>query len=280
MSRTRRKQRKRESDMMRSKNIVLTILMLCTAWTVTGAQTDNFAAVEDSMNLIKLDAAYVYGESYGTDRDLTLEGALKDLAFYCNEIRHEAGKDSLAVSNLMANVKELVYCRADKYTAFVYIPVEKMLSLTASRPNAGGTNSNTAQASHRPQPPRRPEPPRKPEKTEPPRKEEKPEPPVRNMQLAGTTLDELSRTLSTQDNLVEIKTFLSEFKKDGRVTATGATTQAAEVPADAYSILFDGMGGVLSVLSPMSAGPQMNYRTNLEDNQSNHSNCKFIIWYR
>lgn len=262
--------------MMRSKNIVLSILMLCTAWAAAGAQTDNFAAVEDSMNLIKLDAAYVYGEAYDTNRDLALEGALKDLAFYCNEIRNEAGKDSLGIFNLMANVKELVYCKADKYTAFVYIPVEKMLSLTASRPNAGNTNGSTAAT----QPPRRPEPPRKPEKTEPPRTPEKPEPPVRNMQLAGTTLDELSRTLSTQDNLVEVKSFLSEFKKDGRVTATGATTQAAEVPADAYSILFDGMGGVLSVLSPRSAGPQMNYRTNLEDNQSNHSNCKFIIWYR
>ena len=257
--------------MTRGKNIVLTVLMLCMTWIGAGAQTNDFAAVEDSINLIKLDAGYVYGESYGTDRDLALEGALKDLAFYCNEIRNEAGKDSLAVSSLMANVRELVYCKAAKYTAVVYIPVEKMLSLTASRPNAGRTNGDAAQTSHRPEPPRRPEPPQKPEK---------PEPPVRDMQLAGTALDELTRTLSTQDNLVEIKSFLSEFKKDGRVHTTGATTQVAEVPADAYSILFDGMGGVLSVLSPKAAGTQMNYRTNLEDNHSNHSNCKFIIWYR
>ena len=90
---------------------------------------------------------------------------------------------------------------------------------------------------------------------------------------------EIEKFLLTQDNFSEIKSFLSDMKRNGKIVETGATDSPNNLPQDANLILMDGLGGILAILSPSGGQGRINYKTQKSDSENNY-NSKFIVWYR
>lgn len=236
--------------------------------------------MEGRMNKIKLDGKNVFGEDTNGSEEKALKNALYDLLVTANESRGENGLPNLSVEDIQGNVTTLNYKKGGRYTYLVYLPLSQIMKM-----QPGGGREDTAytppppQKETSPATPSRPTSPAVPARQEPPRQETPSYPAMptaQNSVLPGTVLE----TLSAQDNWVEIKGFLGRFKKEGKISETGAETSFVQVPADAYAILIDDKGGILAILSPKNSSNRINYKTNKEDNESNYSNCKFIVWYR
>ena len=90
---------------------------------------------------------------------------------------------------------------------------------------------------------------------------------------------EIEDFLISQDNFSEIKPFLSEMKRSGKISETGATDSLSGLPQDAALVLMDEFGGILAVLSPANPQGRTNYRTHKADSENNY-NSKFILWYK
>lgn len=230
--------------------------------------------IEVKMDEIKLDEKYIYGEDYSENKDIAYDNALLELLTTANEIRSERGLEMLKTSDLQPMVRELRYNKGQRYTVFVYIPLSVMLEMNSKshsdvvpsnvRPNRSESGLLTQTQS-------------KPESNNP----------TQGANVAPTQLSEMTplskdilMTIVGQDNWIEIRGFLSQYKKDGIIKETGNVQNFADIPNDAYSILIDEMGGILSILSPKNGQNRINCKTNKQDNETNYPNCKFIVWYK
>lgn len=99
--------------------------------------------------------------------------------------------------------------------------------------------------------------------------------PITSSEEAG----EVEDFLVTQDNFSEIKSFLSDMKRKGKIVETGALDAISGLPKDASLILIDELGGILAVLSPVNPQGRINYRTHKLDSENNYKS-KFIVWYK
>ncbi len=228
--------------------------------------------IERQMDEVKMDESMVFGEDFNEDKSIAYNNALLDLLNVANEVRAEKGCDALGVPDIQTVVQELVSKNKERYYVVVYMPIDRLLSITRSSrsevvsqfapaPSLPAGNSATSspagQSSGAPD----------------------------RSGYAGTSMsspfsNEVLETLCNQDNWTEIKGFLSGFKNRGLIKETGYGTSPADVPADAYTILIDEMYGILAILSPKNAHNRINHRTNNPDSETNYSNCKVIVWYR
>lgn len=260
--------------MIRSKIRTIAIILTCLSAVFGYGQTPE--EIESKMDEIKLDERFVYGEDFNDDKDIAFQNALTELTTYANELRTEKRKDILNSSDLLIVVKELNYQRGNRQTVLVYLPLSQMLDITSKShsdivaQNALLQSSQTNIATQ--------------QKIE----QEQKFTFVPNRQLESTQSapnqaqlpDDIMQTLCSQDNWLEIKGFLTAYKGEGRISSVGNVLSYAEVPDDAYAILMDDMGGILSILSPKNSNNRINYRTNQIDSETNHNNCKFIVWYK
>lgn len=229
--------------------------------------------IEKKMDEIKMDEAFIYGEDYNDNKDMAYQNALTELLSSINEMRGEKGKDYITVSDIQPILKELRYTKSTRNVSFLYIPINQALSLTpkqkidvaTTEPNSTPNNNAIVQN----------------QITEDNSKFTfVPNTPQPNNNAISTSDKGILETLCSQDNWVEIKGFLTSFKKEGKIKETGNCLSYAEVPDDAYSILMDEMGGILSIMSPKTSPNRINHKTNQTDNENNHTNCKFIVWYK
>lgn len=95
-----------------------------------------------------------------------------------------------------------------------------------------------------------------------------------------TALDSETKILCGQGEWMEVRGLMLQYKKAGKIKETGNVQTFGEVPADAYAILIDARGGILSILSPDKGQGRTNCKTNKTDNVSNYPNSKFFVWYR
>lgn len=246
-------------------------VFLCTAAMAQGV------GVEARIDSIKLDESFVYGESYDENAALAYDNALSDLLVTANELRAAQGRDLLAKGSLQVRVKELTYTFGQRNTVFLYIPVDEMLAL-ADKPLGGVVQQASQQ-----QPVQQQQQPVQ----QPAQQSQQPAQPQGNHYVPSTPQstvttpqlpDDVTRTICGQDNWVEIKSFLSEYKHSGKISQTGATKALAEAPADAYAILMDGMGGIISILAPVANGQRAELKANGKTSDNNE--CKFIVWYK
>lgn len=260
--------------MIRSKIRSLAILLTCISALWSNAQTPE--EIESKMDEIKLDAGYVYGEDFNDGKDIAFQNALTELTAYANELRAEKGKEILNSSDLLTVVKELKYQRGNRHIVLVYLPLSQMLGITSK------SHSDVVAQSAPPKPSQSEVPSQQKIEQEqkftfvPNRQPETTNPAIIQTQLP----DDIMQTLCSQDNWMEIKGFLTTYKGEGRISLVGNVLSYAEVPDDAYAILMDDLGGILSILSPKNSENRINYRTNQTDSETNHSNCKFIVWYK
>ncbi len=212
--------------------------------------------VEEAMLNVKLNEAYIYGESFDSNMEKASLKALTDLLAYVNEQRQDRGLGILSAADLENNVRKLSYSRGDRCNVLLYMPLENAFSI------GGGVSISEA--------------------TRPTESVSKSDPVSVNPPTSSSlSLDEeVIDILCGQDNWTEVKGLLSDFKREGRIKETGIATSPNEVPEDACAILVDGMYGILSMLSPRNSPQRINYRTDNLDSESNYSNCKVIVWYR
>lgn len=226
--------------------------------TAVRAQTPT--ETETLMDEIKLDERYICAEASDDNRDIAYGNALAELTAYANEIRESNNTEALKSGSLIAIAEELHYCRGTRHTVLLYVPLEKALSITA-RSHAETVQQMTPQ--------------------QPAAAEPTPAPVSQQPAAAAKILpDDVTRQLSGQDTWIEIKGMLTEMKQTGRITETGAVKPGDSIPDDAHAILIDGMGGIISILSPRQDGARTDSRTGRTDSESNHTECKFIVWYR
>lgn len=248
------------------------IFIISITWIPCRAQSPD--EIERMMDEIKLDESFIYGEDYNENKDLAYQNAISELLTSINELRGENNSVLISISDLQPIIKELRYTKGTKNLSFLYLPLTQALSL---KPKAKlEIVSNNENPAHRPS-----------QNIETKKEEEKPQftfvPDKPNDQvpaIATQTDTDILETLCGQDNWVEIKGFLTSFKDEGRIKETGNCLSYSEVPNDAFSILMDEMGGILSILSPKKSSNRINHKTNQTDNENNHANCKFIVWYK
>lgn len=247
--------------------------MMALAVSLCTAAMAQSSGIEARIDSIKLDENFVYGESYDDNAALAYDNALSDLLVTANELRAAQGKDLLAKGSLQVRVKELTYTLGQRNTVFLYIPVDEMLAL-ADKPLGGVVQQASQQQPVQQQ-------------QQPAQQSQQPAQPQGNHYVPSTPQstvtaqqlpDDVTRTICGQDNWVEIKSFLSEYKRSGKISQTGATKALAEAPADAYAILMDGMGGIISILAPVANGQRAELKANGKTSDNNE--CKFIVWYK
>lgn len=267
-----------------SKLFPLYVILACICIPVM-AYADTPEESERKMDEIKLDATYVYGESFNSNADIAYDNSLTDLIIYCNEIRVEKGLDQLKSSDLQPVAKEIKSFQNGQYTVFLYLSVDDMMKMQSkSRASIVGNNSQSQSQPH-PQTQLQSQQnnsetslvshPQNSNLTFVPNK-------PNNQQTTNVPAlpSDILEALTIQNTWTELKPMIIHYKDLGKISATGSTQQWDAVPDDAYAILFDADAGVLAFLSPKNDIERLNYKTNSIDNIANYSNCKFIVWYK
>ena len=229
--------------------------------------------IEIKMDEIKLDESFIYGEDYNDNKDIAYQNALTELVSSINELRSVKNAALLGSSDLQPLVKELRYTKGSKNLCFLYMPLYQALSLT---PKSKSENAVIA-GEHLL---------RDDSKVESEKQKENqqftfvPNKPSMATPMPDTQIHkDILEILCGQDNWVEIKGFLADYKQQGKIQV-GNCTSFDDVPSDAFAILMDDMAGILSIISPKNAANRVNHKTNQPDNENNHANCKFIVWYK
>lgn len=253
---------KKKRLIMQNKRVIPFLNLLLGA-IICCAQTPK--EIEQKMDEIKMDEAFIYGEDYNDEKDMAYQNALTELLTSVNEIRADQNKQLLSAPDIQTLVTELRYFNATRHVSFVYMTLNQALSLTPKR-----TNAFAQRQVRQPQP----------QKETLQKASTSQNAPMASSATTSATDKDILRELSAQDNWVEIKGLLSSLKSAGKISETGSCRSYSEVPPDAYAILMDQMGGILSILSPKASAKQINHKTNQIDNQNNHTNCKFIVWYK
>lgn len=242
-------------------------------------------SVRDQINAIKLDEQYLYAEVNHQDPNLAYESALSELLLAINECRGANGKGPLEISDLTGRVEQLTYKRGGKNVVFVFLPIDKALTVSRGKsrnivigqtaPNASTENKIEAEE-------------QRPTVTkEPPVEQEEPkvveQPPVDtkplDADLVVLSTDEVARVILRIEMVTDIGGFMEGFKTKGKVASYGVARSMEEIYDDAYLILYDRTFAIRTVLSPIHHGKRLNLRTNEEDAVSNYRGCG-VFWYK
>lgn len=250
--------------------VSLTLLFVIGIFPISAQSPED---ISSKMDEIKLNDAFIYGEGNSPNRDIAYGNALNDLTYSANEIRIKENLETIESSSLQPLAKELYYFADDEYTVVVYIEVESAISLKRTNRTATPLQTHISNDS----------------KINIDTANKITFVPAVNQQVPtdkpaffhSSADEDVLETICGQDNWDEIKGFVSQYKKNGRIKEFGATTSISDVPDDAYIMLYDKYGGILCVLSPRNRSVRLNHKTNLEDNESNYiTECKFITWYK
>lgn len=275
-------------DCAKTKIIALVVFL-------TGVFTAS-AAVEDEMNAIKTNPEYIYGEAYIEDSQGAYQEALGNLVLDCNIFRESKGLAPLKAKHIIPLTEQLEQHLDGVYNTLVYLTKDKVLKIKVE--NAPIPTPLPAAA---PQPLPLPLPQPQPVVTSPEpqtagQPDEQPQsalqPVVPTTQPGGVNTavpmisqqvdpdsQDVNTTLAMMNTLLELKPVVKYFKQLGKITQNGNTMSLSDVPSDANVILFDGLRGVLAVLSPSGTSPQINYKSGKPDSPANYA-YKFIIWYK
>ena len=239
---------------------------------------------------IKLNEDFIFGEGTGDDKELAYGDALDDLLSFANELKNMNSQEEIKITDLITNVETIIYEEGARYEVMVYIPFKIVINTTRQSSSvkeelkikkeetdkkddihvmetdpdllisegetATDTKTNDVSEEKVIQVLKTPETDNQPE-------------------FHG----EVEDYLITQENFSEIKSYLSEMKRLGKIKETGALESVSSMPEDASLIVIDELGGLLSILSPVTDGVRLNYKTKKSDSEKNY-NSKYIVWYR
>ena len=272
-----------------NKYIFFLVSLVLSFMSMSGQEND---IAKKKMIEIKLDEEFIFGEGVSDDKELAYGVALDDLLNFANELKNMNSQEQININDLITNVETIVYKEGSRYEVMVYIPFKIVIETnrqTSSAKNeikkigketpeietlAVPANVDTFALNNT-------------------KKEIKPQPSQEGLSEKGeyhasNTSNikseaeinlEVEEFLITQENFSEIKSYLSEMKRTGKIKETGAVEVGSVLPEDTHLILIDEYGGILSILSPLREGERINYKTKKSDSDKNY-NSKFIVWYK
>ena len=280
---------------------------------------ENNKAQKEKIMEIKLNEDFIFGEGTSSDKEIAYGIALDDLLIFANELKDRNSQEKLSVSDLLTKVETLVYENGSRYEVIVYIPLKIVIETERKDPSARSgimitkpgfevsedekeaeelvpevivpevveeqisiaednqTSSEEQVVSQETVSISSEEPAVSPETVS-----NSSEEPAVAQEIVSTSSEEpgeVEHFLVTQDNFSEIKSFLSDMKRKGKIVETGAMDTLTGLPKDASLILIDELGGILAILSPANPQGRINYRTHKSDSENNY-NSKFIVWYK
>ena len=219
---------------------------------------------------IKQNEYFVSGEGRSVDKNSSYASAMQNLLLVINEERVYGGLDELRVPDVQPHVIEMLRSGSDGYHTLLYVSYDLAMELSSSQTDMA--SQGHVQPANPPAPPANP-----PTPPVPPTTQSQNYTPANNY---NEMPDEVMEALRIQNSWIELQGIMSEFKKQGKISTTGATRSFSEVPDDAYMILLDDIAEVIAILSPRQSTNRKDYRKNRPDNESNHLNCKTIVWYK
>lgn len=306
----------RKSNIGIIKGLLSLGVMITGSFTLKGQDSN---VTKEKIMEIKLNDDFIFGEGVSDDKEIAYGVALDDLLTFANEIKDRNSQEKLSMSDLITKVETLVYENGSRFEVIVYIPFKIVIETSKKPSTKGGIvitkpgmfESESGAGSEK-------EDAGKPvannlafeEVVVEERVAIKEEPETLTVQESVRVDDSLAKEepqnsplqkksnieaspsniyqqyegavedfLLTQDNFSEIKTFLSDMKREGKIVETGATDSTFNLPSDASLIIMDELGGILAVLSPVNTQGRINYRTHKNDSENNY-NSKFILWYK
>ena len=294
--------------------INLVICLMCAIFGVGNIYGQNKEETKKKIQEIKLNEDFIYGEAASDDKELAYGDALQDLLIFANELKNMNSQPEIKINDLITNVETIIYEDGSRYEVLVYIPfkivietnrqsssakdeikkmeeqkeakafeqsIEKNIEPTVVKNEVQENKTETTSPAPQPVIAVNSE---KAAEHETKEIKEAPVPTITLVQVEETveeTADdtEVEEFLITQENFSEIKSYLSDMKRTGKIKETGAVEGNSSLPQDACLILIDEYGGLMAILSPASAGGRTNYKNKKSDSEKNY-NSKFIVWYR
>lgn len=260
---------------MNASNLTSFLLALALVFTPLASRAD----VHDEINAIKLDEKYLFAEGTDEDKNIAFDNALYELLLLVNEVRTGDQKPVLETSHLVSVVEHKSYLRGEKTLSFVYITSEKARSLmpkqslgivvgadqqpaadsaaVATKPTVQPTAAATQQ-----QPAQQPA-----------------QHPQKFNFVAGKDITSATARLCEYEMATEANMALKRYNAEGTVSQFGRARSMAEIPADAYLLLFDREQVIKAILGPDTGSGRTNMRTRQPDALSNYHQVA-VIWYR
>lgn len=237
---------------------ILVFILLCC---VFNGMAEEKNETKQKMLEIKLNDYFIFGEANNENKDIAYGEALEDLVAFANEIKDENYDGEISMKDILANVESLVYEEDERYEIIVYMPLKIVLEKSnAKRAPKSTSTEETVIVLNEPLP-----------KINNNKKPEE--------KYVSVGKGEIEDFLITQENFSEIKNFLTEMKRQGKIRETGASESDTGLPLDANLIVMDELGGILTLLTPARENQRINYKTQEIDSVNNY-NSKFIVWYR
>lgn len=257
---------------MNASNLTSILLALAVILTPFSANAD----VRDEINAIKLDENYLFAEGTDEDKNIAFDNALYELLLLVNEIRSGSQKPVLETSHLVSVVENKSYMRGEKTLAFVYISIEKALALMPKQSlgivvGAGQQPADTVAAAPQQNTT---------VQTPAPEAQQQSSPQQQKLNfVAGKDITSATARLCEYEMATEAGLALKKYSAEGTVSQFGRARSMAEIPADAYLLLFDREQVIKAILSPDTGSGRTNMRTHQPDALANYHQVA-VIWYR
>lgn len=285
----------RKLNISNISKIVWLLILVCVPFNNRAQNTAD--TTKKKMIEIKLNDDFIFGEAISDDKEMAYGEAMDDLLAFANELKNSNSQEKISISDLITNVETLVYEEGSRFEVLVYIPF-KIVIETDEKPSSAKNEIIKSEKDITKTPvqetpiveisveekPVNEIPVQVTSVVETPFKESTiVEKPVQEISVSSEKNipenSEIEEFLINQENFSEIKSFLSEMKKNGKIKETGAVEAIDTPPSDASLIVIDELGGLLSILSPVRGSERINYKTQKTDSEKNY-NSKFIVWYR
>lgn len=217
------------------------------------AQGQDTNATKAEMNRIKSDDKYIYGEGTAVDLEKATAQATSDLKNYMVEECASKNKTPLSDEQLSKCVKTLSLSETGRVSVLVYI-------LDSDLNNGGAVATTKPMFVPEPKP------------TPTPIKEN---PTVLIAASPASDAKSLSPRIARLNTWLEIKGIVTEAKRAGNISATGVCGSLEEVPAEAWTAVFDKDASLVRMYSPAVNGSRSQYRSD-----KSSETPKFFFWYK
>lgn len=207
--------------------------------------------IKEQINAIKLNDIYLYGEAKHKVEDLAILHAKKDLVETVNTLRNEMGLSSMEEVDIEGLYKKLSYQRGELIYVFIYLNKEQVLNnLSSSSTNDTRTEEVDIDPSHL----------------------------IIDNSINEQYANEILQNIIERQMIENVYGYLQQAKEDNKVEKFSKARNLAEIPDNAFVIIYNRTYKVVTVLTKKVNDKRINVRTNRPDLITNYSGHG-AIWY-
>ena len=236
---------------MQKSTITRYLIILCCLLSQVNIIVAQSSSIKEQINAIKLNDVYLYGEAKHKIEDLAILHAKKDLVNTVNALRAEMGLSSVEEANIEGLYKKLSYQRGELIYVFIYLNKEHVLN------NMSSTSSNDTAT------------------------EEVDIDPSRlfiDNSINEQYANEILQNIIERQMIENVYGYLQQAKEDNKVEKFAKARNLAEIPDNAFVIIYNRTYKVVTVLTKKVNDKRINVKTNKPDLITNYSGHG-AIWY-